>query len=35
VIDLARPMMEQAMSLDVPLIVTVKAGPNWLDLAEV
>jgi DNA polymerase-1 len=31
---LVRQVMEGAMALTVPLTVTVKAGPNWLDLAE-
>ena len=32
---LARRIMEGAIVLDVPLTVTVKAGPNWLDMTEV
>jgi len=35
VIALVRPVMEQVIPLRVPLTVTVKAGPNWHDLAEV
>jgi len=31
-IAMARRIMEGAIVLDVPLLVTVKAGPNWLDL---
>ncbi len=30
---LVRTTMEEAVTLDVPLKVDVKAGPNWLDLA--
>jgi len=33
VADLVRKTMENAVSLDVPLKVDVKAGPNWLELA--
>lgn len=29
---LARSIMETALVLDVPLTVTIKAGPNWLEL---
>ncbi len=32
---LVRRVMEGAITLDVPLTVTMKAGPNWLDLTEV
>ncbi len=32
---LVRQVMEGAMALTVPLTVTVKAGPNWLDLNPV
>ncbi len=32
---LAREVMESAMALTVPLVVTIKAGPNWLDLVPV
>ena len=32
---LVRKMMEGAIALDVPLTVTLKAGPNWLDLKSV
>jgi DNA polymerase-1 len=31
---LVRRIMEQAIPLDVPVTVTLKAGPNWLDLKE-
>ena len=31
---LVRQTMESAAALDVPLTVTLKAGPNWLDLTE-
>ena len=31
---LVRRAMEGAIRLDVPLTVTLKAGPNWLDLTE-
>ncbi len=31
--ELVRRVMEGALPLDVPLTVTLKAGPNWLDLA--
>ena len=34
-VALARRIMEGAIALSVPLTVTVKAGPNWLDLSEV
>lgn len=34
VADLVRKTMENAVSLDVPLKVDVKAGPNWLELAQ-
>lgn len=34
-IPLVRAVMEGAIALDVPLLVTVKAGPNWLELAPV
>jgi DNA polymerase-1 len=30
---LVRDTMEQAIVLDVPLVVTLKSGPNWLDLS--
>ena len=30
-----RRVMEGAIRLTVPLTVTLKAGPNWLDLAEI
>jgi DNA polymerase-1 len=32
-VRLVRRTMEGAIALDVPLTVTVKAGPNWLDLS--
>ena len=32
-VALVRPIMEGVMPLDVALTVTVKAGPNWLQLA--
>ncbi|PIQ84846.1 MAG: DNA polymerase I [Candidatus Omnitrophica bacterium CG11_big_fil_rev_8_21_14_0_20_63_9] len=32
---LVRRTMEGAIALDVPLTVTVKAGPNWLEMAPV
>ena len=35
VATLARRTMEGAIALDVPLVVTVKAGPNWLDLSPI
>ena len=35
VIDLVRPIMEGVFPLRVPLTVTVKVGPNWLDLQEI
>ncbi len=35
VTKLVKRTMEGAMSLTVPLTVTVKAGPNWLDLSPV
>lgn len=35
VIDLICPIMERVLPLDVPLTVTVKVGPTWLDLTEV
>lgn len=31
--DLVRRTMEGAIALSIPLTVTLKAGPNWLDLA--
>ncbi|MBI3996132.1 MAG: DNA polymerase I [Candidatus Omnitrophica bacterium] len=34
-VPLVRRIMEGAIALDVPLTVTVKAGPNWLDLSLV
>ena len=34
-VGLVRRMMEGAIALRVPLTVTIKAGPNWLDLALV
>jgi DNA polymerase-1 len=33
--QLVRDVMEHAIELAVPLRVTVKAGPNWLDLAPI
>jgi len=33
-VALVRRIMEGAIALSVPLTVTVKAGPNWLDLTE-
>ncbi|MBI4343386.1 MAG: DNA polymerase I, partial [Candidatus Omnitrophica bacterium] len=32
---LAKGIMEGALALDVPLVVTMKAGPNWLELSPV
>jgi DNA polymerase-1 len=32
-VSLAQPIMEGALSLRVPLTVTIKTGPNWLELA--
>ena len=32
--SLVRGTMEGALTLNVPLTVTLKAGPNWLDLVE-
>jgi DNA polymerase-1 len=34
-IPLVRRIMEGAITLDVPLTVTMKHGPNWLDLTPV
>ncbi len=34
-VALVRRVMEGAITLRVPLVVTVKAGPNWLDLTPV
>ena len=34
-VPLVRRVMEGAIALDVPLTVTVKAGPNWLDLQPI
>ena len=34
-IDVVRQIMEGAITLLVPLTVTMKTGPNWLDLQEV
>lgn len=34
-VRLVRPVMEGAIALTVPLTVTMKAGPNWLDLSPV
>ena len=34
-VSLVRRVMENAIELSIPLEVTVKAGPNWLDLTEV
>ena len=34
-VPLVREVMEGAIILSVPLAVTVKAGPNWLDLSPV
>jgi len=34
-IPLVRTIMEGALALEVPLLVTVKTGSNWLELAEV
>jgi DNA polymerase-1 len=34
-VGLVRSLMEQAMALEVPLAVTVKSGPNWLELTPV
>lgn len=34
-VGLVRRVMEGAIALSVPLDVTIKAGPNWLDLAPV
>ena len=31
---LVRRVMEGALTLDIPLTVTLKAGPNWLELSE-
>jgi DNA polymerase-1 len=33
-VELVRSVMEQALPLSVPLTVTVKTGPNWLELVE-
>jgi DNA polymerase-1 len=33
-VPLVRQVMEGAIALNVPLVVTVKAGPNWLEMAE-
>ncbi len=32
-VSIVRRIMEGALSLKVPLVVTVKSGPNWLDLS--
>ena len=32
---LVREVMEGAITLDIPLTVTIKAGPNWLDLSPI
>jgi DNA polymerase-1 len=34
-VPLARTVMAGAMALTVPLTVTVKAGPNWLEMTDV
>ena len=34
-IPLIRKKMENAMALDVPLVVDVTMGPNWLDQSDV
>lgn len=34
-IRLVRDAMEQAVQMDVPLLVDIKIGPNWYDLAKV
>lgn len=33
--DLVKEYMENALQLDVPLVVDLKAGPNWYDVKEV
>ena len=33
--DMVRQRMEGAIALTVPLTVTIKTGPNWLELTEV
>ena len=35
VLPVIRETMEGAIALDVPVTVTLKTGPNWLDLVEV
>ncbi|MCK5180044.1 MAG: DNA polymerase I, partial [Candidatus Omnitrophica bacterium] len=34
IVDLVRYQMEHAVELTVPVIVSVKAGKNWLDMKE-
>ncbi|MBI4342108.1 MAG: DNA polymerase I [Candidatus Omnitrophica bacterium] len=34
-VPLVRRVMEGAIALNVPLVVTIKAGPNWLDMQSV
>ena len=33
-LDIAVPEMQEAVSFKVPLKVSVKVGPNWLDMEE-
>jgi len=35
IVDLVRYQMEHAVKLDVPVVVSVKVGKNWLDMEEV
>ncbi|MFH1768060.1 MAG: DNA polymerase I [Candidatus Omnitrophota bacterium] len=35
IIPLIKSNMENSLSLDVPVVVNLKAGPNWLNLEEV
>ena len=35
IVDLVRRRMEHSLELSVPVRVSVKAGPNWLDMKEV
>ncbi len=34
-VPVVRRTMEEALALDVPVVVTVKSGPNWLEMAPV